>query len=49
MSYRLLIAIEVFDFAETLPVREQKALWKRFREIADNPHRFVDYSERDEK
>jgi hypothetical protein len=35
MSYRLLIAIEVLDFTQGLPRRDQQALWKRFREIAE--------------
>jgi len=45
MNYQLLIAVEVFDFAQTLPRREQLLLWKRFREIGETPHRFVDYGE----
>ena len=47
MKYRLLIAIEVLDFSQSLSKREQTALWKRFREMADTPHRFADYSETD--
>ncbi len=47
MSYQLLIAIEVLDFAQSLPRREQQLLWKRFREIGEAPHRFVDYAEPD--
>ena len=49
MSYQLLIAVEVFDFAQTLPKREQQLLWKRFREIGETPHRFVDYVEPDKR
>ena len=47
MKYRLLIAIEVLDFSQSLSKREQTALWKRFREMTDAPHRFADYSETD--
>lgn len=47
MKYRLLIAIEVLDFSQSLSKREQTALWKRFREMADGSHRFADYSETD--
>ena len=45
MKYRLLIAVEVLDFAATLTRREQEVLWKRFREIRDHPHLYSDYSE----
>ena len=47
MKYRLLIAIEVLDFSRSLSKREQTALWKRFREMTDAPHRVADYSETD--
>jgi hypothetical protein len=47
MSYQLLIAVEVFDFSQSLPRREQQLLWKRFREIGVTPQRFVDYVEPD--
>jgi len=44
---RLLIAIEVFDFLQTLSQREQRDLLKRFREIAAFPSRFSDFVEHD--
>ena len=47
MKYRLLIAVEVLDFAATLTRREQEVLWKRFREIREHPHLYSDYSEPD--
>lgn len=47
MKYRLLIAADVLDFAATLTRREQIALWKRFREIGEFPHRYSDYRESD--
>ena len=47
MKYRLLIDLEVLDFARSLSRREQQALWRRFRELGEAPHRYVDYSEPD--
>jgi hypothetical protein len=47
MSYRLLIDIEVLDFARTHSRREQQILWKRFREIGKTPRSFTDYTEHD--
>lgn len=44
---RLLIAIEVLDFLRTLRANEQRALLARFREIAEYPSNFKDFSERD--
>ena len=47
MKYRLLIAVEVLDFAAALNRREQEVLWKRFREIREHPHLYADYNEPD--
>ena len=47
MKYRLLIAVEVLDFAAALTRREQEVLWKRFPEIREPPHLYSDYSEPD--
>ena len=47
MRYRLLIAIDVFEFVQALPRRDQQLLWRRFREITEFPRRFADYSEPD--
>jgi hypothetical protein len=44
---RLLIDIEVFEFLRTLRRREQEDLLKCFRQIADTPSVFTDFSERD--
>jgi hypothetical protein len=47
VKYRLLIALEVLDFAAALTRREQEVLGKRFREIRDYPHHYSDYREPD--
>ena len=47
MKYRLLIAVDVLEFTETLTRREQEVLRKRFREICEYPHRYSDYREPD--
>lgn len=44
---RLLIAIEVFDFLQTLRRREQQDLLRCFREIAAFPSNFADFVEHD--
>jgi len=47
VKYRLLIAVEVLDFAEALKRREQEVLWRRFRELGAHPHQYSDYREPD--
>ena len=47
MKYRLLIAVEVLDFAAALSRREREAQWKRFRAIREYPHHYSDCSEPD--
>jgi hypothetical protein len=49
VKYRLLIAVEVLDFAAALTRREQELLWERFREIREHPHQYSDYREADSK
>ncbi len=44
---RLLIAIEVLDFLRTLRRREQEALLRRFRDIAEFPSNYRDFTEKD--
>ena len=48
MKRRLLLDVEVIAYLERLPPRERTAIWKRLREIALQPDRFLDYRERDE-
>jgi hypothetical protein len=46
---RLLVDIDVLEWLRTLRMREQKALLKRFREIAASPSNYSDYAEQDAK
>jgi hypothetical protein len=44
---RLFIAVDVLDFLRALSPREQRDLLKCFREIAESPARFADFTEPD--
>jgi hypothetical protein len=45
---RLLLDVEVVEFLERLDNPKCTAIWKRLREIAAAPDRFIDYQEQDE-
>ncbi len=47
MRYRLLVAIEVIDFLETLTQARRNVIWNRFRQIAASPRNHSDYTGKD--
>jgi hypothetical protein len=47
MKYRLLVSVEVIEFLEGLSQPARERLWKRFRQILNNPEQFSDYTAMD--
>ena len=47
MKQRLLVAVEVIECLENLPLARRSLIWNRLRKIAERPNYFSDYLSKD--